>query len=131
MHDDEPELTLVEEDGLRFVEGPAGQALLARTDDAALVVEACLSHETMLALLHSANLTPAFFDLSSREAGEVLQKLRNYRVRLAVVAAPGSVRFSRRFGEMMAEERRGVFFGVFETRPEALEWLKANQHRKY
>jgi len=47
----------------------------------------------MRALLYSSNLPPAFFDLSSREAGTVLQKLRNYR------------------------------FGIFESREAALEWL--------
>ena len=56
--------------------------------------------------------------------GEVLQKLRNYRVRLAVVCPPGTVRFSSRFGEMLAEERRLPHFGVFDTRDEAVAWLR-------
>lgn len=51
------------------------------------------------ALLYAPNLT-AKFDLSSREAGAILQKLRDYRIRLAVVCpvvstsdAPDSPRF--------------------------------------
>jgi hypothetical protein len=34
-------------------------------------------------------MTPAFFDLSSGDAGVILQKLRNYRIRLttAVIRA--------------------------------------------
>ena len=40
---------------------------------------------------NAENLNPAFFDLSSGDAGAVLQKLLNYDVRLAVVRAPGSV----------------------------------------
>ena len=43
--------------------------------------------------------------------------------RLAVVCPPGRVRFSSRFGEMVAEERRGRYFGLFETRSVAWEWL--------
>jgi hypothetical protein len=37
------------------------------------------------AIVHARNLTPEFFDLSTRLAGEVLQKFTTYRVRLAIV----------------------------------------------
>jgi hypothetical protein len=36
-------------------------------------------------LLYEENLMPAFFDLSSGLAGEILQKYSNYKVRLAIV----------------------------------------------
>lgn len=36
-------------------------------------------------IMHEKNITPAFFDLKTGIAGEVLQKFSNYRVRLAVV----------------------------------------------
>jgi hypothetical protein len=117
------ELAAVEEGGVTVVEGRPDEPFLATAGDAARVVEACLSTDVDAALLYAENLTPAFFDLSSGEAGEILQKLRNYRVRLAVVCAPGQVRFSSRFGEMVAEERRGPHFGVFVTRAAAREWL--------
>jgi hypothetical protein len=55
----------------------------------------------------------------------VLQKLRNYRIRLAVVCPPGTVRFSSRFSEMLAEERRLPHFGVCDTREGAVAWLSA------
>lgn len=116
-------LALVEEAGLRLVEGPAGEPLLLRPQDAVGVVEACLSHRAHAAVLYACNLTAGFFDLSSGEAGDILQKLRNYRVPLVVVCPRGSVRFSSRFGEMEAEERRGEYFGTFDSREEALAWL--------
>ena len=56
-------------------------------------------------------------------AGAILQKLWNYRIRLAVVCAPGSVRFSRMFGEMAAEESRSGYFQVFDSAQAAREWL--------
>ena len=114
---------MVEEAGLRVVEGRPDETFMSTADDAARVVEACFSLGTLKALLYAENLPPAFFDLSSGDAGVVLQKLRTYRVRLAVVVAPGRVRFSTRFGEMLAEERRGRHFGVFETRAAGREWL--------
>jgi hypothetical protein len=116
------ELSVVEEGGIRLVEGPPDEPFMSGVDDVR-VIEACISAGTDSVLLYPANLTSGFFDLSSGEAGAILQKLRSYRVRLAIVCMPGSVRLSNRFGEVIAEERRGRYFGVFETRPAALEWL--------
>lgn len=116
-------LAIVEDAGVKAVEGTPGQRVMSGVKDAGLVIEACLSARTRAALLYADNLTAAFFDLSSGEAGEILQKLRNYRIRLAVVCAPGQVQFSSRFGEMLAEERRGPYFGVFDTRADARAWL--------
>ncbi len=119
----EPALARREEQGLVFVEGAPAAPLMRRADDASLVIEACLSWGTSLALVYAENLTPEFFDLSSGHAGAILQRLRNYEVRLSVVCPPGAARFSHRFGELLAEERRGRHFTVVETRSEAVAWL--------
>lgn len=117
------ELAVIEDASVRFVEGPPGRPLMRSADDASLVVEACFNGKAKAAMLYAPNLTERFFDLSSGEAGAVLQKLRNYRIRLAVVCDPNSVRFSRRFGEMADEESRAGYFRVFESRNAACEWL--------
>ena len=117
------ELTVAEEAGVRFVEGPPDLPLMRSIEDVALLVEACFSHRAGSALLYASNLTERFFDLSSGEAGAILQKLRNYRIRLAVVCTPDSVRFSSRFGEMVTEESRRGYFQVFESVQTAREWL--------
>lgn len=36
-------------------------------------------------ILHEKNITPDFFDLKTKMAGEILQKFSNYRVRLIIV----------------------------------------------
>ena len=36
-------------------------------------------------ILHEKNITPKFFDLSTKIAGEILQKFSNYRISLAIV----------------------------------------------
>jgi len=120
--------TVVEDADLRFVEGPAGQAFMCTVDDTTVVLEACFAAGVDAALLYAPNLTSRFFDLSSGEAGAVLQKLRTYRIRLAVVCPAGSVRFSNRFREMAHEEKRGGYFGVFESVEAAREWLKNSDH---
>jgi hypothetical protein len=118
------ELTRIDENGVNVVEGQPDQAFMSSVQDVDRLIEACFSGGAQAALLYAANMTPAFFDLSSGDAGAILQKLRNYHIRLAVVCPPGSVQFSSRFGEMLADERRGTYFGVFETRHEASQWLR-------
>jgi len=68
------DLRLVERDGKQFLEGPAGKPLICEVGDAVQIVEACLNHRANRVLLYAENLTERFFDLSSREAGEILQK---------------------------------------------------------
>jgi len=116
------EFTVSEAMGPRLLEGVPKQSCMLHADDAATVLQECLSHRVDRVMLYSENLPDRFFDLSSGEAGVVLQKFRNYNIRLAVVCS-SSVRLSRRFGEMVAEERRGRNFGLFETRDSARRWL--------
>lgn len=116
------ELLTVEEIGITFIEGVAARSFLRMPEDARRVLEACVSSRTNAALLYSSNLTPRFFDVSSLEAGEILQMLRDQGVRLAVVREPGASE-SRRFQELLATERRDAHFDVFENRQPAIEWL--------
>jgi len=115
-------LRLVEEDGVKVLEGTPGLPFMASPDDATRILEECFSTHVWTVILHAENVNAGFFDLSSGDAGAVLQRLRNYGVRLAVICPPGSVRFSTRFEEMLAEESKGRHFGVFENRPAALVW---------
>ena len=93
-----------------------------RPQDATLVLEACFSALTRVALLYPENLTPRFFDLSSGEAGEVLDKLRRFQVRLAIVCSPGEIEFSSRFREILSDDMR-----IFEAREDARLWLAERQ----
>ena len=116
-------LRLVDELGCRFVEALPGQSLMRTAADATLVLESCFSSGAHSALLYAPSLTPRFFDLSSGEAGTILQKLRQYEVRLAVVSDPHARPFSSRFGEMLTEEHSKSYFHVFASRAEAVAWL--------
>lgn len=107
-----------------MIEGPVGTPWLTSAADWKTLVEACASARSYDALLHPPNLPPGFFDLSSGVAGECLQKWRNYRVRVAVLAPTGSVAFSSRFPEMVAEEAHKGYFRIFDTREPAVAWLE-------
>jgi hypothetical protein len=112
---------------MKFTEWPVDAQPLRKSSDATRVIELCASHGVDSALLHAENLTENFFDLSSGEAGEILQKLRTYRIRIAVVYKPDHVRFSSRFGEMAEEEARAGYFRMFESDQAAREWLGADR----
>ena len=101
-------------------EATRGEPLVKKPDDAARLVEACWAAKTRLALVYPENLTPRFFDLSSAEAGLILDKLRRFRVRLAVVCPPGEVSFSGRFREILCDDLQ-----VFEDRDAAVAWLNS------
>jgi uncharacterized glyoxalase superfamily protein PhnB len=114
------EFTTIREGALTIVEGTPSAPLLVAPGD---LLEACFADQATGALLYASNLPSAFFDLSSGQAGAILQKMRNYGVRLAVVCQPNSVVWSSRFGEMVAEEQDGPWFRIFDTREAALKWL--------
>jgi hypothetical protein len=115
-------LAVREESGVRIVEGTPGVPLLRRPQDATLVLEACFSAPAAGALLYPENLTARFFDLSSGEAGEILEKLRRFEVRLALVCSPGTVQLSSRFREILSDDLR-----IFDTCEDARRWLAAQR----
>ena len=102
-------------------DSPAG-ALSAQWDRAVPVPRA---GHTKAALLHDAQRgesQPGRFDLSSGDAGAVLQKLRNYDVRLAPVCAPGSVALTAD-SEKWSPKNDAETAGPFDTRAAGREWL--------
>jgi hypothetical protein len=108
-----------ERDGVRIVEcvGP-----IAQVDDALGLVAACVEQGSTRLLLESRHLPADFFELRTRFAGEFLQKLQNYRIRLAGVFPPEAP-YGERFRELLSEAKRGRGFRSFESRSEAEDWL--------
>src|SRR5579871_4723618 len=102
-------LTVIEHEGVHYVEGPPGMSLMRSINDASLVIESCFSARVSCVLLYAPNLTSRFFDLSSGEAGVILQKLRTYGIRLAVVCDP-DFQFSTKFSDLLMEEHRMKHF---------------------
>lgn len=82
----------------------------------------CYETNAERVLLFSENLPAGFFDLSTRIAGEFLQKFSTYRCKAAIVISPQTVKSSR-FGELASELSRSGTVRFFEDRAKALEWL--------
>jgi hypothetical protein len=117
-------LTVHDAGGCRLLEGAPGERLMARADDVVTVIESCFEHGSYAVLLYPENLSERFFDLSSGEAGTILQKLRNYHIRLAIVRTP-ALELSRRFEELLLDENRGPYFRLLDDRAAAETWLCA------
>jgi hypothetical protein len=109
----------LESDGVAIVEITGG---LARAEDALEVISACFEASADRVLVEAKALPPEFFTLSTRFAGEFLQKLANYGVRLAGVF-PDETAYPERFREFLREARTGAGFRAFATRADAERWL--------
>lgn len=89
-----------------------------------LLATAQYGHEATCLLLYARNLTPAFFDLKTGLAGDVLQKYTNYKMKLVVVGDFGSVE-SRSLKAFILESNRGRQVAFVQGREAALEHIAA------
>lgn len=75
-------------------------------------------------VLYEQNISPEFFDLKTKMAGEILQKFSNYRVRLSIVGAfayPGNS-----LRDFIWESNQGRLVNFVPTLADALERLSKN-----
>jgi hypothetical protein len=117
------EFRVIEHNGAKVVESVPDGASILIGNNVLDAIAACGEARTDRLLVHAGSLPAGFFDLKSGDAGEVLQKLRNYRVRLAVVGGLAEAAASQRFSEMMIEENRQRWFHMFAAADAALGWL--------
>lgn len=73
-------------------------------------------------ILYERNITPDFFDLQTKLAGEILQKFSNYRIRLVIVG-DWSKYTSRSLEAFICESNRGKTVNFSSSPTEALELL--------
>jgi hypothetical protein len=79
--------------------------------------------DTHALLVEAQHFPPEFFDLKTGFAGELLQKLENYGIRVAAVF-PTEDGYTQRFREFLGEaRRRGSTFRAFSARDDAERWL--------
>lgn len=93
--------------------------------DALGLVSAAFEHDATRILLEDRHLPPEFFELRTQFAGELVQKLLNYQLRLAVVFTEAA-KHGERFEEFVREARRGRGFRAFDDRESALAWLASD-----
>jgi hypothetical protein len=74
-------------------------------------------------LLTEEQLGADFYDLRTGLAGELFQKIVNYRGRLAIVIRDAHA-YGDRFSELAYEHRRHSAVRFFDDRAEAQQWLE-------
>lgn len=75
-------------------------------------------------ILHEADLAPEFFQLRTKLAGEILQKLVNYRVKVAIVGEFQKYQ-SKALADFIYECNRGRQIFFVPTREDAVARLAA------
>ena len=95
---------------------------LGTESDALDVVALCWEHEVHLLMIHYEALAAEFFQLSTKAAGDILQKFINYNIKTAAVI-PKDISQKGRFREMALETNQGNHFRIFDTLAEAEKWL--------
>ena len=98
---------------------------LRGVEDVLDLVGECVGQGATGVLIAAENLSEEFFRLRTGLAGEMVQKLQNYRIRFAGVISQEQAE-SGRFGEFVREANRGSGFRFFATRAEAEAWLLAD-----
>ena len=97
---------------------------IEKVDDALRLVEASYERQTSAFLIEARLLPAEFFELRTRFAGDFVQKLVNYGLRVALVA-PNAASHGERFAEFAAELVRNPVVPIFAERSEAEAWLAA------
>ncbi|MEQ8858767.1 MAG: DUF4180 domain-containing protein [Pseudomonadales bacterium] len=94
--------------GTRVLVCDAEGSMLGSPADAVDLIGAAGALGAELVLVPLTRLDPAFFELANRSAGEFLQKLVNYGLRLAVVGDVGPyVEHSKALADFVRESNRG------------------------
>ncbi|WP_127532883.1 DUF4180 domain-containing protein [Paenibacillus kobensis] len=80
------------------------------------------SHDCDKMLIRKSNVTEAFFDLSTRIAGDILQKYTNYQVKLAIVGSYDGYA-SKSLRDFIYESNHGTQVFFLGDEAEALDKL--------
>lgn len=71
-------------------------------------------------ILHRRNVTPSFFDLKNKMAGEILQKFSNYRIRLLIIGDFTDFA-GKSLNEFIYESNKGKQVNFLKSTDEALK----------
>jgi hypothetical protein len=106
----------------RIAEVTDKNMVITNTDEAVDLMGNISYNDCSRIIIYEENLHPDFFRLSTRLAGDILQKVSNYRMKLAIVFDPIKYK-SKSLSDFVYECNKGrqVFF--VKDRDEALERL--------
>jgi len=106
---------------LKFIEVDSRELIIKNGSDILELMGHCYEDDISSAMIYEKNLTEDFFNLKTRLAGEIFQKLAVYKFRAVFIISPK--RLTARFAQMAKEENSKNQLFFCSTREEALEWL--------
>ncbi|MEL1135444.1 DUF4180 domain-containing protein [Desulfitobacterium sp. THU1] len=106
----------------KYLEIISNTTPLRSESDALELVALCGENDTNLLMIHYAALSEDFFELKTKVAGDILQKLMNYRIK-AVAIIPSEIIQKGRFRELALEMNKGQHFRMVNSKDEAEAWL--------
>lgn len=98
------------------------QIIIHSTEDALNVMGTIYYQGFDKIILYQKDLTPAFFDLKNKIAGDILQKFSNYRIQLAIIG-DFSTFTSKSLKDFIFESNQGKQVNFVATLEDALNTL--------
>jgi hypothetical protein len=104
-------MEIIEYEGVTMAVVLDGQVVIRETQDAVDLMADARYQGANSVILRKENLDPAFYELKTRLAGDILQKFSNYRMKLAIVGDFSQFR-SKSMKDFITESNRTgrIFF---------------------
>jgi hypothetical protein len=96
--------------------------VIRNEQDVLELIGLCGEHKTNQVLIYEGSFSADFFDLKTKLAGTLFQKLANYHLRGAALISLKQIK-SERFKELIFESNQGNLFRFFEDKAAAEKWL--------
>ncbi len=115
---------LIDKDDKRYIEYISNEKLISKETDAMDLIAACFENNTNLLIIHYETLSEDFFNLRTGLAGAILQKLVNYKIKVAIIIA-NEENLNDRFREMIIEANKRDDYRTFRNTTDAENWILA------
>ncbi len=115
-------INFIEHQGILIAELISDTIEITTTPEALDIMADCSYNKVYRIIFHEENITPAFFDLKTGIAGDILQKFSTYRMQLAIVG-DFSKYTSQSLKDFIYESNKGRQVIFVNTLEEALERL--------
>ena len=102
--------------GIKFAVVTADDTVINTREDALNILGDCVFNGVQNIVIHSENISPAFFELKTGLAGEILQKFSTYNAKLAIIGDFSDVKNNSLQSFILESNKYGrvVFVDSFE-----------------
>ncbi len=116
------EIQIIQVEGKNIAEIISDKIIISETQDALDLMADAGWQGAVGLMLNAGNFTPAFFDLKTGIAGDILQKFSTYNMRLAIIGDFSCVK-SRSLDDFIFESNKYGRICFVSSREEAIEKL--------